>query len=385
MSNVIEDTSNQHVSLYWGILAESTTSKNQRKLRVYVPALSPFRNGDISDKGSVEKVKLFNVVTQAEEEIEVHMSRTILTEYLGSQSGYDVPDMYKGQQVVVMNYANTDKWFWIPLERDDNIKTFEHIKLRCANEAHVHKVLTDDNTYYIEIDTKYDKKIKISTASSDGEKYRYFFQIDPTDHTVEIWDTLSANPSAPHNTIRIESDPTYSTGQIIPGRITLQNEAGSTVLLQGPDVVINAIRDLTLISGRNTVVQANGDMSVQVQNDTHILILKNLYKRVAGFIKKQVDGVYQYLFGSMRMEDVVGMYTLNCQTHWQINAASRATYITGVDSLTVDDDISTICNAKISTNCANVITITAKELISFGSKAMSTSAHIAGCCGCPGH
>ena len=76
--------------------------------------------------------------------------------------------MYKGQQVLVMNYARSDKWFWIPLDRDDYAKPFEHIKLRCADQAVVHKLddstdeqderekaLHDDNTYFLEIDTKY--------------------------------------------------------------------------------------------------------------------------------------------------------------------------------------------------------------------------------------
>ena len=69
-----------------------------------------------------------------------------------------------------MNYAKSDKWFWIPIDRDDYIKTFEHTRIRCADIALVHKAgsneqeerelgLNDDNTYYFEIDTKYDKKI----------------------------------------------------------------------------------------------------------------------------------------------------------------------------------------------------------------------------------
>ena len=129
-----------HFSFFWGVLAESTQTKNQRTLHVFVPALTPTRNGDISDKGSIKTIDFFNVMTQEREVSEIHLTRTIEAEYLGFQSGEDVPDMYKGQQVLVINYARGDRWFWTPFERDDYLKTFEHTKIRCADIAMVHKV-----------------------------------------------------------------------------------------------------------------------------------------------------------------------------------------------------------------------------------------------------
>lgn len=394
MSNVLEDSfSFQHISFFWGILAESTTHKNQRKLRVYVPVLTPMRNGDISDKGSIETITLFNVVTQAEETIDVHATRTILADYLGFQEDCDVPDMYKGQQVLVMNYHKSDKWFWIPMERDDYIKTFGHCRIRCADISAVHKMgtvdeeeerqvnLNDDNTYYIEIDTKYDKKIKISTSASDGEKYRYFLKLDPTDHTVEIWDSLAANPMAPHNTIRIESDPTYS-GDMLQGRITLQNEAGCTLQLQGPDVILKAVRDLTIVSGRNTVIEADGDMSVEVMADTEVKLHGNLIRKVWGFIKAEVVGLYTYLFGNNRVEDVVGNYTWNC-ANYVGTAANMNTTVQGVYVLQSNTINELAQNITITGSVGT--SIAGGKQLTFTAKNIGTSTHIYGCCGCPGH
>lgn len=396
MSNILDDVfAFSHIAFFWGVLAESSTKKNQRYLHVYVPSLTPMRNGDVSDKGSVHTVKLFNIVSQSEEETDVHLSRTIYAEYLGYQSGHDVPDMYKGQQVLVMNYAKSDKWFWIPLERDDYIKTFEHLRMHCADVAMIHKTgttdekleraqdLNDDNTYYFEIDTKFDKKIMFSTASSDGEKYRYFFKIDPTDHTVEIWDNLSSNPSAAHNTIRIESDPTYSGGGMLQGRITLQNEAGSTILLEGPDIKIIAPRDVTITALRDLVMNSQNDTILTVTKNMHINILGNLVKQVIGFIHKEVKGMYTYLFGSTRTEDVVGAYTWNCNAAVVGTAGSMTTTVTAAYVLKANAITENAPNITIMSE-ANTTVGSAKAL-TFVAKNIGTSTHIYGCCGCPGH
>ena len=353
MSDILSDqTSLSHFSFYWGVLAESTTSKNQRTLHVYVPALTPMRNGDVSDKGSIQTVQMFNVVTQSREDMELHLARTIEAEYLGFATGQDVPDMYKGQQVLVMNYARGDNWFWMPFERDDYLKTFEHTRIHCADIALVHKVpelsqarqienyqeterqtaLTDDNTYFLEIDTKYRKHVLISTASSDGEKYRYFFKIDATDHSVEIWDTLSSDPAAPHNTFKIESDPKLSTGEIIHGRITLQNESGTTMILEGPDLKINVPRDLSVKVGGKTVVHNTDDVIVNLLKDFHLIITGSVFKQIFGFVKKEICGLYEALFHNTRnvQIDMIDILTVNGGQSHTINLG-RMVQIAGPD------------------------------------------------------
>lgn len=406
MSDILSDqTSLSHFSFYWGVLAESTTSKNQRTLHVYVPALTPMRNGDVSDKGSIQTVQMFNVVTQSREDMELHLARTIEAEYLGFATGQDVPDMYKGQQVLVMNYARGDNWFWMPFERDDYLKTFEHTRIHCADIALVHKVpelsqarqienyqeterqtaLTDDNTYFLEIDTKYRKHVLISTASSDGEKYRYFFKIDATDHSVEIWDTLSSDPAAPHNTFKIESDPKLSTGEIIHGRITLQNESGTTMILEGPDLKINVPRDLSVKVGGKTVVHNTDDVIVNLLKDFHLIITGSVFKQIFGFVKKEICGLYEALFHAGRNQVVQAFDMLEVDGPQTITVtAGRSAQIAGPDVLTAAN-ITVSAGNTIQMNGANGIMLSSTKLISFTAKNIKTSTHIYGCCGCTGH
>lgn len=400
MSDILSDqTALSHFSYYWGVLAESTTKKNQRTLHVFVPALTPLRNGDVSDKGSVVTMDMFNIMTQSREKTDIHLSRTIEAEYFGFATGQDVPDMVKGQQVLVLNYARGDNWFWMPLERDDFLKTFEHFRVHCADIATVHKnveqgatpeterevALTDDNTYFLEIDTKYRKHVLISTASTDGEKYRYFFKIDATDHSVEIWDTLSSDPAASHNTFKIESDPKLSTGEIIHGRITLQNESGTTMILEGPDLKINVPRDLSIKVGGKTIMHHTDDVIVNLLKDLHVIITGNVFKQILGFVKKEIVGLYEALFHMGRNQEVQTADVLSVVGPQTITvSAARSVQIGGPDVLSAANITVTAGNTvQITGN--NGVMLNSSQFISFAAKTVKTSTHIFGCCGCKGH
>lgn len=405
MADILTDAAAlSHFSFFWGVLAESTTHKNQRTLHVFVPALTPMRNGDISDKGSVTTVDFFNVLTQSREKTDIHLTRTIEAEYLGFQSGQDVPDMYKGQQVLVLNYARSDRWFWIPLDRDNYVKTFEHSRISCADIAMVHKAqtygegvgedverssgLNDDNTYFLEIDTKYRKRIMISTAASDGEKYRYFIRMDANEHVLELWDSFATEQgfTSPkeHNTIRIESDPHDSDGNLLKGRITLQNEAKTTIILDDQDLKISVPRDVIIDVGRNVIHHTAGSHQTTIDKDVQLLIKGNLIREVLGFIKAKVVGMYDYFFGSMRTEEVQVNYTLKT-TGVQTNMfGSRVTKIDTTDQLNAQQ-ITITASAQLMMTGTQQFSLVSEKLISMASKTITTSTHIYGCCGCIAH
>jgi len=404
--NVLDSESAfSNISWYWGILAESTLTKGQREFQVYVPDLTPLRNGDVTNKGSMNNIELFNVMSQSWEKKEVHLSKTITAEYLGFESSREVPDMYKGQQVLVMTYGCNDRWFWIPLERDDYVKPFEHVKVRCADIALIHKLgepmpedearkvyLHDDNTYFMEIDTKYKKHIFLSTAGTDGEKYRYFMKFDAKEHTVEIWDGL-VNPAdklfgkcldVPHNSIKIESDPVYSQGNILKGRITLQNEAGTTIILEGRDMKINVPRDLTINVGRNVVTTIQGDHGKTVAGNEEVKIIGYLKKWVQGFIQKEVVGVFSYLFHSDRNEDVRMNYTRDVKMNVTEDVGINHT-VTTKATYTYKAPIVLIQGSAKASYLGKQTIISCGSSLSFVAGSMNTTTHIYGCCGCLGH
>ena len=453
--------------VYVGIITEPTIKKNQRWFHIFVPELLPIKTGDVTAEDASTTVKLENVLTGKAEELNYNITSTIYADYFGLVSGLDVPTMYRGMQVLVLNYATGDKWYWVPLERDDSYKTFEHFRISCADEAVTNKTkptkqqseskiaqsallsamaaasssayseetsnadgnsslfsniiknslfssalqssnissglstqnntsknraingstsqssqsnkaeewffsdnrsnedwfygkgkseyewfyeddpddfkkiefddedfkvesnvgtqmrnlsnmmnsalgisddesagdagiekddiesrdatLTDDNTYYIEIDTKEKKHIKISTASTDGEEFRYFIEIDAQAHSIEIWDNC-VDGSQPNNTFKIESRPDPAT----LGKITLQNASGNSIIMAGMDTTINIPRNLVVNIGGDTQFNNLGNVSSKiVQMFTSI---------ITGNVSTTTGGMTNHLYYSDHVE-----------------------------------------------------------------------------------
>ena len=301
--------------LYIGILVESTTYKNQRWFHIFVPEFLPIKTGDVSAESYPEEVSIYNTKNEKTEKTKVNITSTIYADYFGITTGMDVPDMYRGMQVLVLNRVSTDKWYWIPLERDDSYKTFEHFRVSCADECLTNKTpeaerddiesrdkgLTDDNTYFLEIDTKDHKHVLLSTSSSDGEEWRYFFKIDAEAHTVELWDNC-VDGSQPNNTIKLESRPDPET----LGRITIQNASGNSIIMQGEDTMINIPRNLTVNVGGDTMVTQQGNVSTFIGKCETRVIKQNVMTEIGGSVNTTISNDNVKIVG-MNQSVTIGM------------------------------------------------------------------------------
>ena len=269
--------------IYMGIMVETTIKKNQRWFHIFVPELLPIKVGNVSSEDGSYKISIPNQKTGKTEELNVSTTSTIYADYFGITAGFDVPTMSRGMQVLVMNRLSTDKWYWLPLERDDSLKTFEHFRVSCNDVSVTNKSdsdpddveakdkgVTDDNSYFFEIDTKYRKHILLSTSASDGEEWRYFFKIDCEQHTVELWDNC-VDGSQPNNTIKLESRPDPQT----LGRITLQNASGNSIIMSGKDTMVNIPRNLVVNVGGATTMQFVGDVAETFLSNFNKIIKKN--------------------------------------------------------------------------------------------------------------
>lgn len=266
---------------YMGIMTETTAYRNQRWFHIYVPELLPAVTGDVTPENAIHMCNVKNIKNNQSEIANVKVTKTIHADYFGIDTSKSVPTMTKGQQVLVINFGDTDKYYWIPLERDDALRTFETIRWSCADMAVTNKVpvagdqievkkagLTDLNTYFIEIDTRENKHILLSTANTDGEFWRYFFKIDAVDHTVEIWDEPTSG--GPSNVIKLES--CQHGNQAIGGRITLQNASGCSLVLDEKDVFLNVERHLIVKVKGNTITDIDGNVATHILQNVSTMI-----------------------------------------------------------------------------------------------------------------
>lgn len=125
------------------------------------------------------------------------------------------PDIRRGEKVLLWRYADTDKYYWTTLGMDDAIRRLETVVYAWSNVKDEDvKVLTPDNSYYIEIST-HKKHVTFSTCKSDGEPFAYQFQFNTKDGAVTITDDVE-------NFIQLDSQ---------ERRLTFQNKDESQLVL----------------------------------------------------------------------------------------------------------------------------------------------------------
>lgn len=384
--------------VYLGILADSTREWNQREFYIYVPELSPFHEGDVSPEYVNIPISIKNLATGSNECKDIKVTKTIKADYFGVESSKSVPTMVKGQQVLVVNFGKTGKYYWIPLERDDYLKTFERIRWSCADVATTNKAivedpndikarkatLTDDNTYFFEIDTRDKKRIYMSTSASDGEPWRYYFRIDPVERSVTIWDEhVDKNDPNPQrqNTIKLESRPDPN----IIGRITLQNASGTTFKLEDKNMIISVPKNLMIDVGGDFITNVKENMattigidaSTKIGNNDALTIGNNRGVSIGNDDSLSVENNKQINVNKNYTVTTIGTFSetqntrvsntlTNCDWNtltWKLNA------VTSIDTTTITENIKTInttmitqmfthtaINANIKyKNCKNVI------------------------------
>ena len=285
---------------YIGIIAETGWHKGQRSYDIYIPDLSPSHDGDITGEVAEFKSEIENVLTDSTETVKTKVAKTVVAEYAGEDHDMSVPICVKGQQVLVWNFANDDRYFFVPFERDSHLKTFGFVRLRIPDEAVVHKVpgenqrdteglmagLADDNTYYIEIDTKFRKHIVLSTAASDKERFRHLIRLDANDESIELYN-YKADDVTHGNTIKMECNRDH-TPDGDTGKITLENSSSCQIVLDGEDCKFKVPRDLMIDVGRNFVTRVGltrstivtGTDALLVKGSKTTKVLKNYIKKV---------------------------------------------------------------------------------------------------------
>ena len=404
---------------YIGIMTESTRYTNQRWFHIHVPEFLPTTRGDLSPEyeeneisiqniwpGKPESQKDYtpNVITPVTEQSKIKITKTIYADYFSFDTASDVPCMYRDMQVLVLNFANTDKWYWLPLERDRSLKPFDRIRFSAPDLAKAvkaegadkddigarNKGLTDDNTYFLEIDTrKGHKKVKISTSASDGEKFRYFVEIDPEEHRLEIWDNC-VDGSQPNNMIKIESKPNEET----KGRITVQNASGNSYVMDGENTIINVPKNLVVKVGGDTVVHRGGHYS-EVTDETYNKLVKGKESTtVVGITEHHFKDDYTSLYEKNKTSTIIKTNsetqdirtTISRTASWASNESwSLSTTTMEVIAKTLTETITSITTTveQLAITAKTSITVMAKMLTQTVNKAtfsyaslMSTAAAV---------
>lgn len=132
------------------------------------------------------------------------------------------PDIRRGEQVLIWQMGDEDKYYWSSFGRDRNLRRLETVIWAFSNisdpEADVDG-LTPDNAYYIEVST-HKKHITIRTNKNDGEPFSYTIQLNTGDGNYTVMDDVG-------NYVQLDSKNTM---------IDLTNKEGTHLRLDKKDI-----------------------------------------------------------------------------------------------------------------------------------------------------
>lgn len=223
--------------VFFGVAVEDK-EVDSRKIRVYLRELLPFHSGDVCDSTKEES---YNLTNESGEAISgnVKTSNHVVADYFGCNTNIkNPPCIVKGEQVIVFKYQGEDKYYWISFGRDDNLRRGDIYRIEASNDMSNNKELNDDNTYFMEFNTKTDKLFRIHTSKSDGEKYTYDISIKPKENRLCIMDSNG-------DTILIQSD---------EKRITLNTGGNAIINMIDDSIEIYAPRNIFIRAGNNLVL-----------------------------------------------------------------------------------------------------------------------------------
>lgn len=224
--------------------AAADKENGSRTLYVYCEELLPFVSGEIH---ATEAESLIKTSDGKDTYTGKVATRNFITCTYRDDSGDNTafpPDVRKGEQVRIFNIGDTDQWYWAPTGRNAGARRLERKRIFINDTLENNADLDDDNTYFIELDSRRTKRILISTAKSDGEKYRYRLEISPVNSTV-----------------------------------TLADDAGNVILIDSekPEILMRNKDDSLLdLNAKNIIMACKGDMSFRADGNVSVLAGKQI-------------------------------------------------------------------------------------------------------------
>ena len=161
----------------------------------------------------------------------IETSNTLLASWMPFVSNrHTAPNVRRGERVILLQYADDDKYYWTTMGLDEHLRRRETIIYHISNTTDESTTaLNSDNSYSIIFST-HTKEITLQTTKSDGEPFYYILKIDTKNGLFVVTDDIN-------NQISIESE---------AKRITLVNADGASVTLDKKNINLDAPDTITM-------------------------------------------------------------------------------------------------------------------------------------------
>lgn len=197
---------------------------NSKLLEVYPVEEFGYTDGEITDeRETIEETGVDSKGNTYSDKIET--SNSLVAEWmpLGSNR-FSAPNVRRGERVILLQYADDDKYYWVTLGMDDHLRRRETVIFNLSNTVDEStKEINSTNSYSVIFST-HTKELTVQTTKTDGEEFAYILKLDVKNGLFVITDDIN-------NQISLESK---------EKRITLVNADGSTVVLDKKNIKMEA-------------------------------------------------------------------------------------------------------------------------------------------------
>ena len=158
------------------------------ELKIHPVEILPMIDGELS--GKEKRYQTAGVDGQGVEYTEAVMTSICLTaEWFGGEHRRTAPDIRVGEQVLILQYHDEDKFYWISMGRNNSLRRLETVLWNWSDvpDLEVDEAVTLENSYWLEVCTR-KGLIQLHTSQRNGEKALYSIRINSKEGKLEVYD-----------------------------------------------------------------------------------------------------------------------------------------------------------------------------------------------------
>lgn len=170
-----------------GIVAENK-KLSSNEIEVTPTEELPFLDGELTSKGSAYTGSAQDAAGRHyQTSVKAHVSIKATWLRFGDANRLTSPDVRRGEAVMIFQFGDADKYYWITLKQDSNLRKLETV-IWAISATRDEAAATDaDHSYYLEV-SSHTKLIHLHTSKADGEPFAYDIQINTKSGYILITD-----------------------------------------------------------------------------------------------------------------------------------------------------------------------------------------------------
>lgn len=166
------------------------------------------------------------------------------------------PRVVKGEQVVLYQEGNGDKFYWDSKGRDSELRTTDRLRTYVSATPNANEIKDDTNTYFQELDSDNKRATILKTSSKNGEPVKVYIGVDTASGLLVITDDKGVTESGDLAQIQNTAPSNFFIMDFVNNVFQMTNNDKSTVQLNKRDIIVACERDMLFTAKRQIVLNS---------------------------------------------------------------------------------------------------------------------------------